>query len=127
MDSIKETKTSADDRKDDTNGSNDVMYCLDRVIRGMASARQFARHGFCVLLTQLLMTFEEKISLEVVFELSEKHLQKIKDVSNHDSVIGWSLVMASVIKSGRLRADTSLLQTLYRKLHNISNPYSFVM
>ncbi|CAG2108933.1 unnamed protein product, partial [Medioppia subpectinata] len=94
-------------KQNDTNGSNDVMYCLDRVIRGMASARQFARHGFCVLLTQLLMTFEEKISLEVVFELSEKHLQKIKDVSNHDSVIGWSLVMASVIKSGRLKADTS--------------------
>ncbi|CAG2161742.1 unnamed protein product [Oppiella nova] len=94
-------------RQHDTNGTNDVMYCLERVIRGMASARQFARHGFCVLLTQLLVIFEERIPLEMVFELSERHLQKIQDVSNHDSVIGWSLVMASLIKSGRLNAGTA--------------------
>ncbi len=61
--------------------------------------------------------FEEKVSLELIYSLSETHLGKINEISNHDSVIGWSLVIASVLRSKRLTFDVK--EEIWRKTFDV--------
>jgi hypothetical protein len=64
-----------------------------------------------------LSIFEEKVSLELIYSLSETHLGKINEISNHDSVIGWSLVIASVLRSKRLTFDVK--EEIWRKTFDV--------
>ncbi len=61
--------------------------------------------------------FEEKVSLESIYSLSETHLGKTNELSNHDSVIGWSLVIASVLRSKRLTSDVK--EDIWRKTFDV--------
>ena len=84
---------------------------------------EFPDNGFIIYsneFLQLLSDFESKISLDSVFTLSEKHLGKINEVSNHDSVIGWSLVIASILQSHRLSdVNEEILEKTFEVLYTL--------
>ena len=104
-----------------SNANNDVSYCLDRLIRGLISTREFARHGFCVLLTQILSQFHEQSDLNDVLELAEKEYgQKVAE-SNSESAISWALLIGCILKSGRvtLESDAQILTRLFDYLFRL--------
>lgn len=69
---------------------------------------------FCI---QLLSIFEDKVPLDSVLSLSEQHLGKTDEISNHDSVIGWSLVIGSVLRSKRLTFDEN--EVIWRQTFDV--------
>lgn len=92
------------------NEKNDILYCLKRLIKGLASNNEFARHGYCVLLTRLLAQFPEHLAIDEVLELTEKEYgaKKGKKLENLDSeyVIAWTLLLGCLAKSQRLHKET---------------------
>src|SRR5699024_9218063 len=82
-----------------------VSYCLDRLVRGLISTREFARHGFCVLLTKILAQFPEQSDLNDVLDLAEKEYgQKVAE-SSSESAISWALLIGCILKSERVTLD----------------------
>ncbi|KAJ6220981.1 hypothetical protein RDWZM_006793 [Blomia tropicalis] len=90
----------------ESNQNNDVNYCLDRLIRGLISTREFARHGFCVLLTKVLDQFADQIQLEDVLQQAEKEYGTKLENATSESAISWSLLIGCILKSGKLKHDS---------------------
>lgn len=64
----------ANDKKDqDIPYSEELNYCVKRLVKGLASSRKRARHGFATVLTEILSEFR-CLTPEVVLGLITKHL-----------------------------------------------------
>lgn len=110
---------------------NDVLYCLKRLIKGLASNNEFARHGYCVLLTRLLAQFSDNVTVEEVLNLADKEYgnDRGKKLENLDSeyVIAWTLLLGCLNKSQRLLKETKpeLLTRVWSSLWTLglNKPY----
>lgn len=51
--------------------SDELTYCLRRLVRGLASSRQGARQGFALVLTELMRAFEE-VEVKNVLDIMEE-------------------------------------------------------
>lgn len=51
--------------------SDELTYCLRRLVRGLASSRQGARQGFALVLTELMRAFEE-VEVQNVLDIMEE-------------------------------------------------------
>lgn len=108
--------------------SNDVAYCVDRLIRGLLSSREFARHGFCVLLTTILELFPEQSNLKEAFELAQKEFGLKVAENTSESTISWTLFLSCILKSGRISLDTDdeLITQLFDYLFRLGTKKKYV-
>lgn len=62
-----------DKREEDIPYCEELNYCVKRLVKGLASSRKRARHGFATVLTEILSEFR-CLTPEVVLGLIAKHL-----------------------------------------------------
>ena len=62
-----------DKREEDITYCEELNYCVKRLVKGLASSRKRARHGFATVLTEILSEFR-CLTPEVVLGLIAKHL-----------------------------------------------------
>ncbi|XP_017493635.1 PREDICTED: myb-binding protein 1A-like, partial [Rhagoletis zephyria] len=98
-------QTLASQINNPNNASNDVGYCIDRLTRGLLSSRDFARHGFCVLLTSILEQFPEQSNIAEVFEQAQKEYGLKVAENTAETTISWTLFLGCILKSGRVTLD----------------------
>eukprot|EP00736_Rhodelphis_marinus_P006245 Rmarinus@m.25781 len=82
----------------------DVDYCLNRLVRGLASSRDAARQGFTLALTGLLRAYPS-IQTSVVFEKKVDFLQphgNLKPQEERDLLFGRTFLLVVLVRAGRL-------------------------
>lgn len=62
-----------DKKEEDISYCEELKYCVQRLVKGLASLRKRARHGFATVLTEILSEFS-CLTPEVVLGLIAKHL-----------------------------------------------------
>lgn len=97
---------------------NDISYCLERLIKGLVSAREFARHGFCVLLTKLLADFKDHVELKNALDIASREYGKDIFNSKPENAIAWSLFIGALLKSGIITVETD--ETILSKLYDLT-------
>nr|XP_027194565.1 rDNA transcriptional regulator pol5-like [Dermatophagoides pteronyssinus] len=107
---------------------NDLSYCLDRLIRGLTSTREFSRHGFCILLTELLQHFPQHTDITNVIKIAEKEFGHFKSDFDSELTIGWTLFISCLLKSKRITksTDKEILSKLFETLFLIGCKKSYV-
>lgn len=65
-----------DKKEEDPLCCEELKYCVKRLVKGLASSRKGARHGFATVLTEILSKFR-CLTPEVVLGLIAKHLEII--------------------------------------------------
>lgn len=65
-----------DKKEEDPLCCEELKYCVKRLVKGLASSRKGARHGFATVLTEILAEFR-CLTPEVVLGLIAKHLEII--------------------------------------------------
>lgn len=110
-----------------SNQNSDIDYCIQRLVRGLVSTREFSRHGFCVLLTQILMNFSDQINVTEVIEVAEKEFGSNLDNCLPENVIAWILFVGCLIKSKIIKQDSSLLIIqIFDILYNLGSRKNYV-
>ena len=99
----------------------DTDYTLKRLIRGLGSSRDSARHGFATCLCELLSlpSIQVKYSMTQIEELT-KIKSSLKPHEQRDLIFGKLFAYLALIRSGRLAAEikadptvaTTVAQTL---------------
>ncbi|XP_033119556.1 myb-binding protein 1A-like protein, partial [Anneissia japonica] len=83
----------------------DVIYALQRLVKGLASSRQGARQGYATALAELLALLPV-ISLKEVFVLIKNHLHsKTSKQEEREHLFGQVFAYIAVVQSGRLQAE----------------------
>ncbi|KAH9529489.1 Myb-binding protein 1A [Dermatophagoides farinae] len=110
------------------NQYNDLSYCLDRLIRGLTSSREFSRHGFCILLTELLQHFPEHTDVADVIKIAEKEFGHFKSDFDSELTIAWTLFISCLLKSKRITNDTDkeIITKLFENLFLIGCKKDYV-
>ncbi|XP_041349197.1 myb-binding protein 1A-like protein [Gigantopelta aegis] len=81
-----------------------LQYVLQRLVKGLASGRKFARLGYSMALTQVLREFE-MITVEDVLQMSEKCLTLKHNLTKSEAgnvTLGKAFVCLTLMQSGRL-------------------------
>ena len=87
--------------------SVDTDYTLKRLVRGLGSSRESARHGFVTCLSELLVTVRA-IEVTSTLQLIDEHTKisgSLKGAEERDFLFGKLFGYLSLIRSGRLSDD----------------------
>ncbi|XP_071945191.1 myb-binding protein 1A-like protein [Antedon mediterranea] len=106
---------------------DDVIYSLQRLVKGLASSRQGARQGYATALSELL-TLLPIISLKEVFSLIKKHLHSNSSKQEErEHMFGQVFAYIAVVQSGRLQAeDGKYTVNVLTKLKGFSEKKSYL-
>ena len=102
--------------------SVDTEYTLKRLVRGLGSSRESARHGFVTCLSELLVTVRA-IEVTNTLQLIDEHTQisgSLKGAEERDFLFGKLFGYLSLIRSGRLFDDviqTGVIMDRLLELH----------
>lgn len=94
--------------------SPDLIYALNRLVKGLASGRDCARLGFSLALTELIHNFSW-IRCSTIFELLTKYTDttgSMKGVEVRDILFGRVFGIQTMIQSGCLDRDHTSLSDL---------------
>ena len=95
----------------------DLDYALKRLIRGLSSSRDSARHGFATCLSALLASGH--VTLQVALPLIDEstHIRgKIKGSEERDLIFGKLFAYLAIARSGILGKDGSAGVDIFRRL-----------
>ena len=86
-----------------------VAYTLKRLVRGLASPRDMARHGYCLALTELLCTYETIETMRVVEMMAETMSvsSNMKGDESRDVFFGRVFGCMALIRCGRLEGEAA--------------------
>ena len=97
----------------------DTDYALKRLIRGLGSSRDSARHGFATCLGELLsmQSIPLKLAITLIEELTSIK-GSMKPMEQRDLIFGKLFAYLAIIRSGRLRdeGDSQILTIVLQKL-----------
>ncbi|GFX24070.1 rDNA transcriptional regulator pol5 [Trichonephila clavipes] len=105
--------------------TKELQYCVERLVRGLASSRESARLGFSLLLTELLKHFDI-ILIEDVLDLVKQHLSLTTSIEKKDTIFGQLFAYSSIVRSGRL-ANHSHLSYVIQALYDLWFGKSYIM
>jgi len=107
--------------------SQEMTYCLKRLVRGLASSREGARQGFAMALTEVLHTFHY-VPVSTVLDLMQNNLVvsgSAKSQEEKDVYFGWIFGLMAIIRSGRLQnsvgLDAELVVLLIKQLQGLAS------
>ncbi|XP_067140370.1 myb-binding protein 1A-like protein [Centruroides vittatus] len=99
--------------------TSDISYCLQRLIKGLASSRKAARQGFAVMLTELLRKFPS-VSLDEILSLISKHLSINGDkMEKRNHIIGQIIAFAVIVRSGKFKENLEKMNEVITCLQNL--------
>ncbi len=87
--------------------SKDGEYSLKRLVRGLASSRESARHGFATCLTEMIRSIDG-VGISEVLELireSTRVTGSIKGQDERDLLFGKLFGYMSIVRSGKIRCN----------------------
>ncbi|XP_071038439.1 myb-binding protein 1A isoform X1 [Parasteatoda tepidariorum] len=116
-------KQAQENDKDDLH--KDLKYCIERLIKGLASPRGAARLGFALLLTEILKKFTI-IEIEDVLELVKQHLSFTPKQEKRDIVFGLVFAYSSLVRSGRL-ANHSHLSFIFLNIFDLWQGRNYIV
>ncbi|GFR06092.1 myb-binding protein 1A-like protein [Trichonephila clavata] len=105
--------------------TKELQYCVERLVKGLASSRESARLGFSLLLTELLKHFDI-ILIEDVLDLVKQHLSLTPLLEKKDAIFGQLFAYSSIVRSGRL-ANHSHLSYVIEALNDLWLGRSYIM
>ncbi|KAK3088706.1 hypothetical protein FSP39_022609 [Pinctada imbricata] len=107
----------------------ELKYSVDRLVKGLASSRQSARHGFSVALCQILRNFST-VTVDSVLQavaMQLKYTQKESKSEQGNILLGKTLAYLALIQSGRLcQNQESQLQKVTKHLLEIKKKKSYL-
>ncbi|GFT97312.1 myb-binding protein 1A-like protein [Nephila pilipes] len=103
----------------------DLQYCIERLVKGLASPRDSARLGFSLLLTEIIKHIHV-VLIEDVLELVKKHLSLSNTTEKKDVMFGQLFVYSSIVRSSRL-ADHSHLSYVIVALYDLWMEKSYLV
>ena len=95
----------------------DLDYALKRLIRGLSSSRDSARHGFATCLSALVSS--GAVPLEVVMPMIENSTQlrgKMKGSEERDLIFGRLFAYLAVARSGALADSPSAALDIFKRM-----------
>ncbi|GIX76885.1 DNA polymerase V [Caerostris darwini] len=105
--------------------TKDLQYCIERLIKGLASSRDSARLGFSLLLTEILKQFDI-IEIENILELVKKHLTVSSAVEKKDAIFGQLFAYSSIVRCGKL-ANHSHLSFVVTALYDLWEGKNYIL
>jgi hypothetical protein len=97
----------------------ELSYCIQRLIGGLASHRKGARQGYFVVFCEILAKFAEDVSLECVFKLIHSKLECIgnaKASEERGSYFGRIFALLALVQSGLLSSQPEYAKIAIEKL-----------
>ncbi|XP_078335491.1 myb-binding protein 1A-like protein [Crassostrea virginica] len=88
--------------------SDELQYSINRLVKGLASSRQSARHGFSVALCQILRNFPG-IDVDMILGAVAEHLKFTQKESRSEQgniLLGKVLAYMTLVQSGRITSAT---------------------
>lgn len=82
--------------------NENLNYCVERLVSGLASARENARNGYGVLLLEILENMQ--VSIDRLFNIAEKKFGNINKDLHRDNLLGWFLLVNIILKSGLMKS-----------------------
>lgn len=95
-----------------------LTYTLRRLVRGLCSSRDGARHGFCLALTELLCTHDAVTPTRVLelMKAAMKTSSSMKGNEEREIFFGRVFGCMALIRSGRLTADEAEARKMVAEL-----------
>ncbi|GBM38043.1 DNA polymerase V [Araneus ventricosus] len=113
------------DEAENTNEpTKDLQYCLERLVRGLASSRDSARLGFSLMLTEILKKMN--VEIEEILELVKQHLSVSSALEKKDAAFGQLFACVSIVRSGKL-ANHSHLSFVVTMLYDLWHGRSYIL
>ncbi|XP_055942572.1 myb-binding protein 1A-like protein [Argiope bruennichi] len=113
-----------DEAENSREPTKDLQYCLERLVRGLASSRDSARLGFSLLLTEILKHMD--VEIEDILELVKQHLSVSSALERKDAVFGQLFACVSIVRSGKL-AHHSHLSFVVTMLNDLWHGRSYIL
>jgi DNA polymerase phi len=104
------------------NAGADTEYTLKRLVKGLGSSRESARHGFVTCLSELLITVDIQIgSTLTLIDENTKITGSLKGAEERDFMFGKLFGYLSLIRSGKLENDSENVLIIVDKLLELHN------
>lgn len=109
--------------------SEELQYSISRLVKGLASSRQSARHGFSVALCQILRNFPS-INVDMILGAVAEHLKFTQKESRSEQgniLLGKVLAYMALVQSGRITSATQEhVQKIVQSLVQVCQKRSFL-
>lgn len=105
--------------------TKDLQYCIERLVKGLASSRDSARLGFSLLLTEILKQIDI-IQIEDILELVKQHLSVTSTIEGKDIIFGQLFAYSSIVRSGRL-VNHNHLSYVILALYDLCQGKSYIL
>lgn len=107
--------------------NENLNYCIDRLVAGLASSRALARHGYGTLLLEILKSYQ--VSTERLFTIAHQKFGHISKETPRDSLLGYFILISIVIESGnysKSKANTMYLEKIYKYISQLLTTKSYL-
>lgn len=97
------------------NFNDNLNYCIERLVAGLASSRACARKGYSVLLMEILDSYS--VSTERLMSIAEHKFGNLNREAVIDNLVGYFLLAAIILKTGNLtksKANSNHTDRLYK-------------
>ncbi len=95
----------------------DLDYALKRLIRGLSSSRDSARHGFATCLSAMLSSGAVKLEIALPIIDNSTHIRgKLKGSEERDLIFGKLFAYLAVARSGILAQDAPSALIIFKRL-----------
>lgn len=122
-----------DKKEEDIPYCEELNYCVKRLVKGLASSRKRARHGFATVLTEILSEFR-CLTPEIVLGLIAKHLAIIgsaKAAEQRGLYLGQTFALIVIVRSQIKKDKISLsnsewLSSVMAKIQELGKKKSYL-
>lgn len=107
--------------------NENLNYCVERLVTGLASSRGLARRGYGVLLLELLKS--NQISTERLFNIAHQKFGQINKETTRDNLLAYFLLIAIVLESRnhlRTKTNNQYLEKIYKHLVQLEQTKSYL-
>lgn len=106
--------------------NENLNYCIERLVAGLASSKQSARLGYSTLLLEVLETYS--VSTERLLTLANKKFGNINQDTVMNNLVGYFLLFAIILKSKNItktKANNQHVEKIFKQLYHLWRTKSY--
>lgn len=114
-------------KKTPTKFNDNLNYCIDRLVAGLASSRALARQGYGTLLLELLKSYQ--VSTDRLFTVANEKFGQVSRETSRDNLIGYFLLISIILKSEnhkKSKANSKYVEKIYKLLMQLLSKKSYM-
>lgn len=114
-------------KKTPTKFNDNLNYCVDRLVAGLASSRALARQGYGTLLLELLNSYQ--VSTDRLFTVANDKFGQVSRETSRDNLIGYFLLISIVLKSEnhkKSKANSKFVEKIYKLLMQLLSKKTYM-